>query len=222
MKISILIPTLNEGKTIGSVIENIKTLKKNSLNSVYIIDANSTDKTTEIANKLGVRILSQKNRGKGNALRQAFSQINSDAYVIIDGDDTYDSKEIPKLIKPIISEEADLVIGSRTIHRGRKNITFLNLLGNFLLNFTLRIFLRKKITDTLSGFRVFNKELLKKIKLVSKGFEVETEMTVKALKGGYRVKEIPVSYKKRITPPKLSPLKDGFKISLALIRFLIQ
>jgi dolichol-phosphate mannosyltransferase len=213
MKLSVIIPTLNEEKTIASVIRQIK-------GEVFVIDANSTDKTVEIARKYDAKIIKQKSIGKGNALKQAFKQISSDIYVIIDGDNTYNPKEINKLIKPVILGEADLAVGSRILGNGRRNIRFLNLFGNFLFNLILRLCLKTEITDMLSGFRAINKELINNIKLISDDFEIETEMTVKTIKNGYKIKEVPVSYRKRITPSKLHPIKDGIKIFFNLIKFI--
>ena len=216
MKVSVVIPTLNEEKTIASVVEGVP--KKFP---VYVIDAKSSDKTVEIAKNCGAKVLSQEGRGKGNALRQAFSSIKADIYVVIDGDATYNPKEIPKLIKPIVEKEADMVIGSRMI-KGRKSISSLNLFGNILFNFIIKLLLGKKITDMLSGFRAVEKKVVKNLKISSNGFEVESEITIKALKKGYRIKEVPVSYRRRVLPSKLHPIKDGMKIFLAMMKFIVM
>ena len=103
-----------------------------------------------------------------------------------------------------------------------KSISSLNLFGNILFNFIIKLLLGKKITDMLSGFRAVEKKVVKNLKISSNGFEVESEITIKALKKGYRIKEVPVSYRRRVLPSKLHPIKDGMKIFLAMMKFIVM
>lgn len=214
-KVVYVIPTLNESATVGDVVKNAKRFA----HRVVVVDGHSDDGTAEMAQKAGADVIFQDGRGKGMALRTVFDQIDGDIYVIIDGDATYDVMETGKIVKPIIDDRADMVIGSRL--RGKMeegSITRLNSIGNMFFNFLINYLYRGNITDSQSGFRALNRKTVECLNLSSKGFEVETEMTVKALKQGLTITEVPITYvKRRGSVSKLNSFKAGSTILKTII-----
>jgi glycosyltransferase involved in cell wall biosynthesis len=205
-----LIATLNESATIVEVIQKTKPF----VHQIVVIDGFSQDLTFETAAKTGVDVIYQEGTGKGLALRTGLDRFDADIYVTIDGDATYDPEEMGKLLRPILDDDADMVIGSRlagTIEHG--SISRINTLGNRVFNFLINWFFGGPITDSQSGFRAFNRRVVDAFTLSSQSFEIETELTVKALQHGFRVLEIPITYgKRRGTPSKLSALNAGSRI----------
>jgi dolichol-phosphate mannosyltransferase len=181
---------------------------------IVVVDGHSQDDTCEKAELAGANVIYQKGKGKGWALRTAFTQIPGNIYVTIDGDATYDAAELTKLIQPILDDRADMVVGSRLkgcMEPG--SISRVNKLGNRLFNFLINYFFNGKITDSQSGFRAITGHAVKQLNLSSNSFEVETEITIKALKAGLRIKEIPINYsRRRGTKTKLNSFKDGSRI----------
>lgn len=210
-----IVPTLNESPTVFDVVMKAKLFA----HRVVVVDGHSADGTLENAMKAGADVILQDGKGKGMALRSVFDKIDGDIFVIIDGDATYDAMEIDELVQPILDGEADMVVGSRL--RGRMedgSITRVNMFGNELFNFLINILYNGDITDSQSGFRAMNRKAVDSISITSKGFEVETEITVKALKLGLRVKEIPITYKRRRgSMSKLNSFKAGSRILKTII-----
>jgi len=214
MQISILIPAYNEEKTIGRVVKDFK--KQVPEAKVYVCDNNSDDKTAEIAKKAGACVLNENKQGKGYALRKLFN-IESDIFVIVDGDNTYPPYKVKELIKPIIENKADMVIGARK----RFNSGFVRGAGNFFITKLINLLFKQKLHDALSGYRVFNSNSLKNLNLKSKGFEIEAEITIKAIENNFRVLEILIEYKSR-KDSKLKTFKDGLKIFKTIINLFIH
>lgn len=214
-----VIPTLNEAITVPAVISKAKKFS----NRVVVVDGYSDDGTPELAFKAGADVIFQEGEGKGNALRTVFNKIYGDIYIIIDGDGTYDATEIDRIIKPILEKKADLVVGSRLSGIMEKgSISKMNRLGNHFFNFLINIFFKGNITDSQSGFRAINRNAVETMELTSEGFEIETEITIKALKSGLRIQEIPISYSsRRGSPSKLSSFKAGFRILRTILNSLI-
>ncbi len=210
-----IVPTLNECTTVADVI--IKA--KQYTDWVIVVDGYSTDGTCEIALDAGAEVILQEGKGKGMALRTVFKKITADIFIIIDGDGTYDALETDKLVQPILNGEADMVVGSRFNGRMEDgSISQTNLVGNMLFNFLLNYLYKGKVTDSQSGYRAMNKTTVESLKLDSTGFEVETEITVKALKQGLIIKEVPITYtKRRDTSSKLNSFKDGSRILKTII-----
>lgn len=219
-KVSILIPCYNEEKTIAQVVADCK--KYVPLADVYVYDNNSTDNTAEVAKNAGAIVRTESRQGKGNVVRRMFTDIDSDVYVMIDGDATYDISAIPSLVEILNNENLDMVVGTRqeteaecyrTGHRS----------GNKLLTKIVEIFLGHKLQDMLSGLRVFSKRYVKTFPAYSKGFEIETELTVYALSRRLPIKEVPTKYFSRPEGSfsKLSTYKDGIRI-LRTIALLIK
>jgi glycosyltransferase involved in cell wall biosynthesis len=219
--ISVVIPAYNEEKTIGDVIEEtIRVMENLRLPyEIIVVDDGSTDRTREIASKYKATVLSNgRNRGKGYALRKGFRHAQGDIVVTLDADSSHNPKEIPDLINPLFNG-VDITAGSRFLGKTRDHTSKLHIFGNHLINVLIMIMTRKMITDSQTGLRAFKKDFLKKITLESNGYEIETEITVKSLKNGFKLKEVPVSCKKRgHNVSKLKTLPDGFRILKAILK----
>ena len=215
-----IIPTLNEDFTVAEVVKKAKQFT----HRVVVVDGYSEDNTSKMAWNAGAEVILQDGDGKGMALRTVFNKIDSDLYVIIDGDATYDALEIRKVVQPILDGEADMVVGSRlkgVMEKG--SMSRINKLGNEFFNFLINLFYNGKITDSQSGFRAMNRKTVKILNLSSKGFEVETEMIVKALKRRLIVKEVPISYtRRRGSPSKLNSFKAGSRILRIILNYSLE
>lgn len=220
--VSVVIPAYNEEKTIGNVISDIISVM-DSFGMPYeiiVVDDGSIDRTREIAGRYKATVLfNGKNRGKGYALRKGFQYAQGDIIVTVDADGAHSPKEIPDLIYPLFNG-VDIVAGSRFLGNGRKGSTsMLNRLGNFLFNITIMILTRKRVTDSQTGFRAFQKEVFQKINLESFGYEIEAELTVKGLKNGFVFEEKPITCeRRRYSISKLKILSDGTKILQTILR----
>lgn len=213
MSVCILIPTLNEEDSIGDVIDGFI---KEGFNNILVVDGNSVDKTREIAESKGAKVIIQSGKGKGQAVSEAFHILNDDIVVLVDGDGTYLPSEAKDLIKPIEKGIAEHVVGNRFARFEKGAFTKLNLIGNKILNFFFRLSYGVELHDILSGYRALKKEVYKNVELKKEGFEVETELTVETLVRGFRIVEVPITYKKRGGRTKLNPIKDGFRIATTI------
>ena len=220
----IVIPTLNEGMTIDDILQDISNLKLPIEVSALVIDGGSLDNTLEICKKANVRVIRQRSRGKGTAIREAVEYSNADIIVFIDGDGTYSIADLEMLLEPLLTDSADMVVGSRVkTKREKGSISFLNNIGNKLFNKTINFSLGSGVADSLSGYRAFYRKTFMEFVLFSNSFEIEVEMTVEALAKGYRVLEVPISYGRRHgTNTKLSSLDDGIKIGRTLLFILMN
>jgi dolichol-phosphate mannosyltransferase len=208
-EVCVLVPTLNEAPTIGSVVKEFQQL---GYTHILVMDGRSTDKTIEIARGLGVTVRTQSGKGKGNALMEAFEQIRQPYVILVDGDGTYTAKDAEKLLRPLYLG-FDHVIGDRLNTADRGAFSFLNHLGNVLINFLFKVAHGTDLHDILSGYRAFTMDSVKGMRLKEKGFGIETEMTVEAVRNGQRIMVVPVHYRKRVgTRTKLNPFHDGVKI----------
>jgi glycosyltransferase involved in cell wall biosynthesis len=164
---------------------------------IIVVDDGSTDTTKQVASTYNARVLSDgKNHGKGYSVRKAFQQAQGDIIVTIDADGEHKPEEIPKLINPL-NNGTDVVAGSRFLGNGKGFTTRLNVIGNKFLNFTITILTGKYITDSQTGFRAFKKAFIEQVNLESNGFEIEAEITVKSLRNGFKLEEVPVSCERR-------------------------
>jgi len=219
--VSVVIPTRNEIGVISQVIEGVKRWADN----ILVIDGNSDDGTSEVARKLGVKVIMQNGNGKGAALREAFDYIDGDIIVMIDGDGSMRPSEIPLLIDAITSG-AELAKGSRFLPGGgSEDITFVRRFGNLLFLRLVNLFWSTKYTDLCYGLGAFRKGALKELYpgLKSKNFEIETEILIKAKKLGLKVVEVPsVELKRRHGKSRLSTFGDGFRILRKIVREIIE
>ncbi len=212
--VSIILPTLNEEESISECIEEIKrvmdSLNKRFRYEIIVVDS-SSDRTPEIAEKMGARVLKSERRGYGFAYLKGFKAAKGDIIIMGDADGTYDFKQIPELLEPI-TDGADLVIGSRfkgEIEKGAMNL--LHKLGNRFLTRSLNRFFGLDISDSQSGFRAIKKEALEKLELKSDGMEFASEMIVEASRKGLMIREVGIKYRKRKGRSKLRSLKDGWR-----------
>ena len=212
--VCILIPTLNEELNIAEVIRGFK---DQGFKDILVIDGNSTDRTREIAENEGARVIIQKGKGKGLAVQQAFEVIENDLIVMIDGDGTYLPSEVNRLIDPILKNEADHVVGNRFSGYSKGAFTRLNLLGNKILNWLFGFAYGVHLKDILSGYRALTKSSVKSLYLNTSGFEIEAEMTIEMVKKEFKIVEVPITYETRIkSVTKLNPIRDGLRIGYTL------
>lgn len=211
-KIAAIIPCYNEALTIAKVIADAK---KNLPSAViYVFDNNSSDNTAEIAKAAGALVFKEKRQGKGFVMQTMFNQVVADIFVMVDGDDTYDLTHLKDMVTIVAEDQADMVVGTRLATYTAKSFRPLHTSGNKLVRWLINTLFNANLKDIMSGLRVMNKEFVKNINLISSGFEVETEMTIKALKNNYVIKEYDIQYKERPEGSfsKLNTFKDGFKV----------
>jgi glycosyltransferase involved in cell wall biosynthesis len=212
MRLAVIIPCYNEELTVGQVISKFKDALPDA--TIYVFDNNSTDKTAEIASSLGATVIKEKRQGKGFVVQSMFKKIDADIYIMVDGDDTYDVSGIQEMISDIKNDEADMIVGNRLKTFSDKSFRPFHTFGNKLVRFLINKLFKVNLQDILSGFRVMTRDFVKNINITSAGFEVETEMTIKAVKYGYVIKEFDIKYGER--PPgshsKLNTIKDGLLV----------
>ncbi len=220
-KIAVLIPCYNESKTIAKVIKDYQKVLPSA--DIYVYDNNSTDNTAQIAKSTGggIFIRYEYKQGKGNVIRSMFKQIDADCYLMIDGDDTYPAENAPEMCQLILDKKADMVIGDRlssTYFQENKR-PFHNF-GNVLVRSLINHLFHSNIKDIMTGYRAFSYEFVKTFPVLSKGFEIETEMTIHALDKNFLLKEIPVDYRDRPkgSVSKLNTYKDGYKVLKTIAR----
>lgn len=218
-KIAVLIPCYNEAKTIEKVVKDYKKVLPDA--DIYVYDNNSTDGTDKIAKKAGAIIKYEYRQGKGNVIRSMFKDIEADCFLMIDGDDTYPCENAKEMCELILNKQADMVIGDRlssTYFKENKR-PFHNF-GNRLVRGLINTLFKSKVRDIMTGYRAFSYEFVKTFPVLSKGFEIETEMTIHALDKNFLLKEIPVEYRDRPdgSESKLSTYSDGFKVLKIIVR----
>jgi glycosyltransferase involved in cell wall biosynthesis len=209
---AVLIPCLDEELTIGKVIDDFKRVVPTA--KVYIIDNGSNDRTAEIAAAHGARVLTETRKGKGFAMRTAFRRIDADIYVMVDGDDTYPAETLPALMEPVTSGRADMTVGSRLMSGTSSEFHPLNRFANWFYPAVLRFLLRVRLTDILSGYRVMTREFVRGIPIAGQGFEIEAELTVKAVERSFRLVEVPIDLRSRPegSQSKIRRVSDGSRI----------
>ena len=221
-KIAVLIPCYNESKTIEKVVKDFKRELPEA--DIYVYDNNSTDGTDEIARQAGAIVRYEYRQGKGNVIRSMFRQIDADCYLMVDGDDTYPAEDERKMCNLVLEGKADMVVGDRlsSTYFTENKRPFHNF-GNRIVRFLINTLFKNKIKDIMTGYRAFSYEFVKTYPVLSKGFEIETEMTIHAVDKNFLIQEIPVTYRDRPegSVSKLNTYKDGFKV-LKLIATLFK
>ena len=215
-KVSVVIPSLNEEKTIGIVIQKAKeALEAMGLTYEIIVADNSTDKTPEIARSMGATVVTPDRRGYGYAYLYAFRHARGDVIVMADADDTYDMRELPKLLQPILEGKADLAICTRLKGKILKGAMpwHHRYIGNPLITWLLNKFYKVGVSDSQCGFRAFTRQAFEKLKLEATGMEFATDMLIKARHAGLRIAEVPITYYPRAegAPSKLKSFRDGWR-----------
>ena len=218
-KIAVLIPCYNEAKTIEKVVKDYKEVLPNA--SIYVYDNNSSDGTDKIAKKAGAIVKYEYRQGKGNVIRSMFKDIDADCYLMIDGDDTYPKENAVEMCNYILEGKADMVIGDRlsSTYFTENKRPFHNF-GNKLVRWLINTLFKSNVKDIMTGYRAFSYEFVKTFPVLSKGFEIETEMTIHALDKNFLLKEIQVGYRDRPTGSvsKLNTYRDGFRVLKTIAR----
>jgi glycosyltransferase involved in cell wall biosynthesis len=222
MKTAVLIPCYNEAKTIRKVVSDFKRVMPHA--EIYVYDNNSTDGTDKIAEDAGAIVRYEYKQGKGNVVRTMFRQINADCYIMVDGDDTYPAEAACEIERIILENRADMVIGDRlsSTYFEENNRPFHNT-GNRVVRKFINIFFKSDLKDIMTGMRGFNYDFAKSFPIQSKGFEIETEMSVFALINNFKIHEIPIDYRDRMdgSESKLNTYRDGYRV-LRMISSLIR
>ncbi|HTH99450.1 MAG TPA: glycosyltransferase family 2 protein [Acidisoma sp.] len=217
---AVLIPCYNEETTIGKVISDFRAALPDAV--IYVYDNNSSDRTVETARAAGAIVRMETLQGKGHVVRRMFADVEAEVYVLVDGDDTYDAAAAPAMVLQLIEQQHDMVTGTR-VTEVKEAYRFGHRFGNKMLTGMVRSVFGNRITDMLSGYRVFSRRFVKSFPALSAGFETETEFTVHALELNMPVSEIETRYKDR--PPesksKLRTVSDGFRI-LGMIILLVK
>lgn len=212
-KIAVLIPCYNESKTIEKVVKDYKKALPDA--NIYVYDNNSKDGTDEIAKKAGAIVKYEYKQGKGNVIRSMFRDIDADCYLMIDGDDTYPAENAKEMCDLVLAGKADMVIGDRlsSTYFTENKRPFHNF-GNRIVRFLINKLFKNNVKDIMTGYRAFSYEFVKGFPVLSKGFEIETEMTIHAVDKNFKLVEIPVTYRDRPegSVSKLNTYSDGFKV----------
>jgi glycosyltransferase involved in cell wall biosynthesis len=225
MMLSIIIPVYNEELTIGDIIDRTKAaLVQIGLPfEIIVVDDRSHDRSLEVARNHGYKVYSlSEHLGKGYVLRAGFAKAKGNIIITIDSDGSHRPEELQEVLMPVLENKADLVIGSRYLNHKPVAARKLNAFGVRIFNFLIQILTRTFITDSQSGFRAMKCEVLSNQKLYAREYEIESEMLVKAVKAGFRVAEVPISFEQRTYGRSgVDPLWDGSKIlySIMLARF---
>ncbi len=212
-RIAIIIPCYNESKTISKVVVDAKRVFPQGV--VYVYDNNSTDNSGELAEKAGAVVRKEPLQGKGNVIRRMFREIDAQCYIMLDGDDTYPIESAPEMARLILEEQADMVVGDRlsSTYFSENKRPFHNL-GNSLVRLSINKLFKCDIKDIMTGYRAFSYGFVKTFPILSKGFEIETEMTIHAVNNNMYIRNVVVEYRDRPegSESKLSTYSDGGRV----------
>jgi len=218
-KVALLIPCYNEEKTIAKVIEDARRFLPEAV--VYVYDNNSTDDTAKIAKEHGAIVRQERQQGKGNVLRRMFREIDAECYVLTDGDDTYPLENAKEMVRLVLEEKADMVVGDRlsSTYFSENKRPFHNL-GNSMVRGSINGLFHCDIKDIMTGYRTFSYNFVKTFPVLSKGFEIETEMTIHAVNNNMQIANVIVDYRDRPegSESKLNTYSDGFKVLRTIAR----
>lgn len=211
--IAVLIPCYNGSQTIAKVIADYRAVLPEA--DIYVYDNNSKDGTDEIARKAGAIVRYERRQGKGNVIRTMFREIDADCYLMIDGDDTYPAENAREMVNQVLEQGVDMVVGDRlsSTYFTENKRPFHNV-GNVLVRKLVNSFFGGNVTDIMTGYRAFSRTFVKSFPIMSKGFEIETEMTIHALDKNLCLSSVPVGYRDRPagSESKLNTFSDGFKV----------
>lgn len=218
-KIAILIPCYNEEKTIGKVIRDFRRELPKAI--IYVYNNNSTDHTYEEAVKEGAVVRDEYQQGKGNVIRRMFREIDAECYLMVDGDDTYPAEYAREMVNKVLEKKVDMVVGDRlssTYYKENKR-PFHNF-GNAIVKKTINMLFRNDIKDIMTGYRAFSYQFVKSYAVLSKGFEIETEMSIHAIDKNMMVENVVIAYRDRPegSESKLNTYADGYKVIKTIFR----
>jgi glycosyltransferase involved in cell wall biosynthesis len=219
-KVAVLIPCYNEAKTIKKVVEDFKKELPEAV--IYVYDNNSKDGTDKIAKEAGAIVKYETRQGKGNVIRSMFREIDAEAYVMVDGDDTYPAESAREMVKAVLEENVDMVIGDRlsSTYFTENKRPFHNV-GNVTVRALINRIYKSDIRDVMTGLRAFSYKFVKTFPVMSRGFELETEMTIHCLDKNLKVKNVIIEYRDRPadSPSKLNTIPDGIRVIKTIFGF---
>lgn len=218
-KIAVLIPCYNESKTIEKVVIDFKKVLPEAV--IYVYDNNSTDHTDEIARRAGAVVRYEYQQGKGNVIRRMFREIDAQCYIMADGDDTYPAEFAPSMVEKVLNKKVDMVVGDRlsSTYFTENKRPFHNF-GNSLVRKCINIMFKTQINDIMTGYRAFSYQFVKSFPVLSKGFEIETEMSIHAVDKNMYIENEVIEYRDRPegSESKLNTYSDGFRVLKTIAR----
>lgn len=219
-KVAVLVPCYNEAETIKKVVEDyLKVIPEGGV--VYVYDNNSTDDTAKIAEEAGAVVRKEYQQGKGNVIRRMFRDIDAECYIMVDGDDTYPAEYAPEMINKVLEKKVDMVVGDRlsSTYFTENKRPFHNF-GNSLVRKSINVLFHSDIKDIMTGYRAFSYQFAKSFPVLSKGFEIETEMSIHAIDKNMLLDNVVIDYRDRPegSESKLNTYSDGFKVLKTIIK----
>ena len=218
-KIAVLVPCYNEGKTIEIVVTDFKRVLPEAV--IYVYDNNSTDGTAEIAAKAGAVVRHEYYQGKGNVIRRMFQEVDAECYLMVDGDDTYPAESAREMADKVLERNVDMVVGDRlsSTYFEENKRPFHNF-GNSIVRWGINTFFKNDIKDIMTGYRAFSYRFVKTFPVLSKGFEIETEMSIHAIDKNMFVENVVIDYRDRPegSVSKLNTYSDGIKVIGTIVR----
>ena len=218
-QVAVLIPCYNESSTIGKVVRDFRRVLPEAV--IYVYDNNSTDHTDQIARDAGAVVRYEFQQGKGNVVRRMFAEIDARCYIMVDGDDTYPAEAARQLVEEVKKNQADMVVGDRlsSTYFEENKRPFHNL-GNAVVRGSINALFHNDIKDIMTGYRAFSYRFVKTFPVLSKGFEIETEMSIHAIDKNMRISNVVIDYRDRPenSVSKLNTYSDGFKVLRTIVR----
>ena len=218
-KIAVLIPCYNEEKTVEKVVKDARAALPEA--TIYVYDNNSSDRTVELAKAAGAVVRHEYMQGKGNVIRRMFREIDAQCYIMVDGDDTYPMEYAPEMVEKVLNHNADMVVGDRlsTTYFTENKRPFHNF-GNSIVRKSINTLFKSDIKDIMTGYRAFSYSFVKTFPVMSKGFEIETEMTIHAVNNNMQVENVLIEYRDRPegSVSKLNTYSDGMKVLFTIVR----
>lgn len=222
-KIAVLIPCYNEEKTIEKVIKDAQAALPDAV--IYVYNNNSTDRTVEIAERAGAVVRHEYKQGKGNVIRRMFQEIDAQCYIMVDGDDTYPMENAREMADLVLLRNADMVVGDRlsSTYFEENKRPFHNM-GNSMVRAAINLLFKSDIRDIMTGYRAFSYRFVKTFPVLSKGFEIETEMTIHSVYNNMQVENVVITYRDRPegSESKLNTYSDGFRVLRTIFRMFRQ
>jgi len=214
--IAVVIPCYQEALTIGKVVADFR--RELPAARIYVYDNNCTDDTAAIAAAAGASVRREKRQGKGYVVAAMFDQIQEDVMVMVDGDDTYEASHVHKLLEPVLRGDADMTVATRLTTHGEKSFRPMHVAGNQMVCGIINWMFKSQVSDIFSGYRAFTREAMRQIPVTTRGFDIETELTLQALYRGQVIQEMPAPYRARPAGSfsKLNTFSDGFRVLLRL------
>ncbi|RKZ11632.1 glycosyl transferase [bacterium] len=211
-RIAVLLPCFNEEVTVATVVTDFRAALPSA--TVYVFDNNSTDRTAALAEEAGAVVVPSPRQGKGHVIAHMFRSVDADIYIMADGDDTYPADRAVELIEALESSGADMVVGARLTSFEKGSFRLLHGIGNRVISGLISLLFATKVSDVLSGYRVFSRDFVQRLYLRSPGFEIETEMTLQAIVKDAVIREVPIHYGKRPegSRSKLNTFSDGWQV----------